>query len=59
VGRAVPENPVVLQGFGKLAPHCTFSESADFLSKSPNSLQTSAPWWFGVELKTSVVSVGF
>jgi hypothetical protein len=53
VGRARPEKPVVLQGFAKLAPHCACQETADFLSESPNSLQTSAPWRFGVELKTT------
>ena len=48
---ARPEKPFVLQGFPELAPHCACQETADFLSKSPNSLQTSAPRRFGAELK--------
>jgi len=53
VGRAVSENPVVLQGFPELAPHCACQETAGFLSECPNSLQTSAPWRFGAEPKTT------
>ena len=57
VGRAVSENPVVLRGFAKLAPDCTFSKAADFLSERADCLWTSAPWRFGAELKTSAISV--
>ncbi len=53
---ARPENPVILQGFPKRAPHCACQETAGFLSEWPNTLQTSAPWRFGAELKTSVTS---
>lgn len=52
-GRARPENPVELQGLHELATHCACQETADFLSESPNSLQTSAPWRFSVEPNTT------
>ena len=53
VGRAVSENPVVLQGFPELAQHYACQETAYFISECPDSLQTSAPWRFGVEPKTT------